>query len=406
MGAKSTPAIEKAETLKSDYGLEYLGFRNLNQVYWNLSVDALYKEAAFRKECDCSETGPMKIDTGKYKSLVVNDRFIVREPETEDKINWGINNRPFSPDKFDIVYYRMLGFLQKRDLFVQDGFAGTDPNYRQPIRVITEKTWQSLYAKNILIPADIDTELPQFVPEFTILSVPSFQAQSEIDGTTSEAFVIINFERKLALIGGTAFAGEIKNVISSIVNYLLPHNNALTMFCSASIDSKKDTALFFGDVDSGKTALISDSKHQLISNDMSGWSDEGLFNIEGGLHSKLQSLSNEKTPDRYACSKKFGTVLENPDSPNGQMTCPLQYLENAYTDKTADFPKNIFLLTSDCLGVLPLVSKLTADQAMYHFMSGYTSVIKDEKPEITFDTCYGESLLVHSPYFYAEKLRN
>jgi len=402
----ASPALNEAENQKGDYDLDFLGFRNLKHTYWNLSVDALYKEADFRKEGNCSENGPMAIDTGKFKSLVVNDRFIVREPETENFINWGIDNRPFAPDKFEIVYYRLLGFLQKRDLFVQDGFAGADPNYQVPFRIITEKAWQSLFAKNMMISADNDNELRQFVPEFTILSVPSFQALPEIDGTVSEAFVIINFERKLALIGGTAFAGEIKNVISTIVNYLLPRDNILTLNCAANVGGKNDSALFFGDLGTGKTVLTSDPNRLLLGDGLFGWSDEGIFNIEGGLYSKLKSLSPQGTPDRYAVTKKFGTVLENAGSPDSCATCSIQAVDNVYKKNRADHPKNIFILTCDSFGLLPPVSKLTADQAVYHFMSGYSARFNGDKPETVFNYCFGDSLLVLPPYFYAERLRN
>jgi phosphoenolpyruvate carboxykinase (ATP) len=422
-----TPAYKQAEAVKSDYGLKNHGLINLNNVYWNLPSEALYEESIFRSEGKLSHMGALVVNTGKHTARAANDKLVVREHSTENNVWWGIYNRPYSIEKFDAIYHRLLGFLQGRDLFVQDCYGGADPNYRLPVRIITEYAWHSLFARNMMILAETQDELRKFIPEFTIISIPSFKGMPELDGTNSETFILLCFERKMAIIGNSGYGGEIKKSVFTILNYLLPLEGVMTMHCSANIGKDGDTALFFGLSGTGKTTLSADPKRQLIGDDEHGWSDEGIFNFEGGCYAKVISLSPTAEPQIYACTRKFGTILENvvydpitrkldlddeTMTENTRAAYPLNYIDNAYQGKTAEHPKNIIMLTCDASGVLPPISRLTPDQAMYHFISGYTSKVSGteidlgKEPEITFSACFGAPFMVHHPYFYAELLKN
>ena len=422
-----TPAIKEASSVKSDYGLENHGLINLHNVYWNLPSEALYEEIVFRGEGKMTKGGALTVNTGRHTARSANDKFVVKEPTTEDKIWWGEYNRPFSLDKFHATWNRLQGFLQGRDLFVQDCYAGADPNYRLPVRIITEYAWHSLFVRNMFITPQTQDELRHFIPEFTIVSIPSFKALPQVDGTLSETFILLNFDEKLCLIGNSGYGGEIKKSAFPVMNFLLPLEGVLSMHCSANVGHKGDSALFFGLSGTGKTTLSADPNRGLIGDDEHGWSDEGIFNIEGGCYAKVIALSPTAEPQIYACTHKFGTILENvvfdPVSryldldderltENTRAAYPLEYIDNAVPEKQAGHPKNIVMLTCDASGVMPPIARLTPEQAMYHFISGYTSKVAGtevdlgKEPEVTFSACFGAPFMVHHPAYYAELLRN
>jgi phosphoenolpyruvate carboxykinase (ATP) len=421
-----TPAQDQAKALKADYGLDNHGLTNLNTVYWNLPTEALVEEIAFRGEGRLSQAGPVIVNTGKHTGRSANDKFIVREPSTEEHIWWSEYNRPFSPEKFNEAHSRLQGFLQGRDLFVQDCYAGADPSHRLAIRIITEKAWHSMFARNMFILPTSADEYKRHVPDFTIMSIPSFKALPQIDGTASETFILLNFDQKLAIIGNTAYGGEIKKSVFTIMNFLLPLEGVLSMHCSANIGAKGDTALFFGLSGTGKTTLSADPARGLIGDDEHGWSDDGVFNVEGGCYAKVINLSSTAEPQIYACTRRFGTVLENVvfdpvtrkidlDDPtlteNTRASYPLAFIENAVPENRGGHPTNIILLTCDGSGVLPPIAKLTPEQAMYQFISGYTTKVAGtemglgKEPELTFSACFGAPFMVHHPAVYAELLR-
>ncbi len=421
-----TPAQDQAKALKADYGLENHGLTNLSTVFWNLTSEALCEEIAFRGEGRFVRGGPIVVNTGKHTGRSASDKFIVRESSTEDKVWWGEYNRPFSQDKFNEVFSRMQGFLQGRDLFVQDCFAGADPNYRIAIRIITERAWHSMFARNMFILPKTADDYKRHIPDFTILAVPSFKGLPQIDGTASETFILLNFEQKLGIIGNTAYAGEIKKSVFTIMNYLLPLEGVMSMHCSANIGKDGDTALFFGLSGTGKTTLSADPNRGLIGDDEHGWSDEGVFNFEGGCYAKVISLSPTAEPQIHKTTHLFGTLLENvvfdPVSraidlddysltENTRASYPLEYIDNAVEGKRGGHPKNIILLTCDGSGVMPPIARLTPEQAMYQFISGYTTKVAGtemglgKEPELTFSACFGAPFMVHHPAVYADLLK-
>jgi phosphoenolpyruvate carboxykinase (ATP) len=422
----TTPAQGEAGAVRSDFSLENLGLSNLRMVYWNLPTEALYEEVAFRREGRIARMGPLVVHTGKHTGRSAGDKFVVREGSTEDHVWWGEYNRPFSPERFHELVGRLQGYLQGRDLFVQDCFAGADPNYRMPVRIVTEHAWHSQFARNMFIPARTHEELRRHVPDFTVIAVPSFKGTPIIDGTPSDTFIIINFAAKLCIIGNTAYGGEIKKSVFTILNYLLPLQAVMPMHCSANIGRQGDTALFFGLSGTGKTTLSADPQRRLIGDDEHGWSDDGIFNFEGGCYAKVIQLSPTAEPQIHACTRRFGTVLENvvydPVSrlidlddesitENTRASYPLEYIDNAVPEKMGGHPKNIILLTCDASGVMPPIARLTPDQALYQFISGYTSKIAGteaglgKEPEMTFSTCFGAPFMVHHPAFYADLLK-
>jgi phosphoenolpyruvate carboxykinase (ATP) len=421
-----TPAEAQASARKSDFGLENHGLMNLNRVYWNLPSEALYEEAIFRNEGKITQQGPLVVYTGKHTARAASDKFIVHESTTENNVWWGQYNRPFNPNQFNELLNRLQGYLQSRDVFVQDCYAGADPNYRLPVRIITEHAWHSLFARNMFILPQTNEEYRQHVPEFTVIAVPSFKAFPQIDDTASNTAIVVNFEQKLCLIANTQYAGEIKKSIFTIMNYLLPLEGVMTMHCSANIGTHGDSALFFGLSGTGKTTLSADPARRLIGDDEHGWSDDGIFNFEGGCYAKVIALSASAEPEIYACTRKFGTILENVVydpvtrlidldddhyTENTRASYPLDFIENALPEKCAGHPKNIILLTCDASGVMPPIARLTPDQALYHFISGYTSKVGGteiglgEEPEITFSTCFGAPFMVHHPAYYADILK-
>jgi phosphoenolpyruvate carboxykinase (ATP) len=421
-----TPAQGEASALKSDYGLENHGLSNLRMVYWNLPTEALYEEIAFRREARITQMGPIVANTGKHTARSANDKFVVKEASTEDKIWWGQYNRPFSPEKFNDLFNRMQGFLQGRDVFVQDCYAGADPNYRMPIRIICEHAWHAVFARNMFILPKTNEEYRRHIPEYTVMAIPSFKGMPQIDGTNANTFIVLNFAQKLCLIGNTAYAGEIKKSIFTILNYVLPLDGVMSMHASANVGKEGDSAIFFGLSGTGKTTLSADPKRGLIGDDEHGWSDEGVFNIEGGCYAKVIRLSASAEPQIYATTRMFGTILENvvhdpvtraidlddeSVTENTRASYPLEYISNAIPEKMAGHPKSIILLTCDASGVMPPIAKLSPDQAMYQFISGYTSKIAGtevglgKEPEMTFSTCFGAPFMVHHPSFYADLLK-
>ena len=423
----NTPANKHAEELKCDFGLENHGLSHLDQVYWNLPTAALYEEAIFRGEGKMVMGGPFLVNTGKWTARAANDKYFVYEPGTSDKIDWGEYNRPMSQQKFDGIFTRLQAYLQGEELFVQDVYAGADPDYRLPVRVISEKAWQSHFARNMFITINDRDELKQFIPGFTILVASSFKLDPRVDGTLSETAIVINFEKRLAIIANSSYAGEIKKTAFTIMNYLLPLQNIMAMHCSANIGKDNDVALFFGLSGTGKTTLSADPKRKLIGDDEHGWSDKGIFNFEAGCYAKVIRLSAEHELEIYNCTRKFGTILENvifdPASrkidldddhltENTRASYPLDFIPNAVHEKMVTaHPKNVVFLTADAQGVLPPIALLDMNQAIYHFISGYTSKIAGTElglgiePEITFSACFGAPFMVHHPFYYADLLK-
>jgi len=423
-----TPCEPVAAIRRSTYDLANHGMANLRLAYWNLATEGLYEEAVFRGEGATARGGAFVVNTGKHTARSANDKFVVREGSSESHVWWGQYNRPITIEKFDSLYARMLGYLEGRDVFVQDVYAGADEEYRLPIRVVTESAWQSWFARNMfLVPRSLE-EYTRFVPEFTIFALPEFKAAPAIDNTASDTFICLSFDKKLAIIGNTAYAGEIKKAVFTILNYLLPVEGVLSMHCSANVspENPDDVALFFGLSGTGKTTLSADPSRRLIGDDEHGWSDRGVFNFEGGCYAKVIGLSATAEPEIHATTRMFGTLLENvtydpvtrlidldDDSltENTRASYPLELIANAVPERQAGHPRNIIFLTCDASGVMPPIARLTPDQALYQFISGYTSKIAGtevglrDEPEITFSACFGGPFMVHSPHFYAELLK-
>ncbi len=383
-----TPAQPEAGAVKSDYGLDNHGILNAGTVYWNLPAPALYEEVAFRREGRVALGGALVASTGKHTGRSASDKFVVREADSEPHVWWGQYNRPFAPDKFEELYNRLLGYLQGHDLFVQDCYAGADPEFRLPVRVVTELAWHSLFARNMFIPPRTTEEYRRHVPDFTVIAAPGFKGMPNIDGTATNTFIVLDFSKRLCIIGNTAYAGEIKKSVFTVLNYLLPLLGALPMHCSANQGKGGDTALFFGLSGTGKTTLSADPSRALIGDDEHGWSDSGVFNFEGGCYAKVIRLSPTAEPQIYACTRRFGTILENVTlegvtrdidlddetvTENTRASYPLHFIDNAKEDGRGGHPKNVILLTCDANGVMPPIARLTPDQALYQFISGYTS---------------------------------
>ena len=298
-----SPAVKEAGKLASAYGLANHGLVNLRRAYWNLPTPALYEESIFRSEGALSHLGPLVVNTGKHTARAAADKFVVREQSTEEKIWWGQYNRPFTSENFSALLARLQGYLQGRDVFVQDCFAGADPEYSLPIRIITQKAWHSLFARTMFLKVRGQDALKRHVPEFTVIAAPAFQASPMVDGTRTETFIILNFRERLAIIGGTNYAGEIKKTIFTVLNFLLPLEGVLSMHCSANVGNDGDVAIFFGLSGTGKTTLSADPKRHLIGDDEHGWSDNGVFNFEDGCYAKVIRLSPEAEPQIYACTR-------------------------------------------------------------------------------------------------------
>ncbi len=409
--------------LFSKYGLENHGITNVSKVHWNHNTPMLYEDIIRRNEGQLAHLGPIVVRTGLHTGRAAKDKFIVEDPEHRDKVWWGKVNKPFSTDRFDLIFRRLQAYLQGRELYVQDCYAGRDKQYRLPVRVVTETAWHSLFARTMLIQARWD-ELENHTPQFTVLHVPNFQAIPEIDGTNSEAFILLNLQQMLVLIGGTSYAGEIKKSVFTVLNYLLPQENVLSMHCSANVGSSRDTALFFGLSGTGKTTLSADPNRRLIGDDEHGWSSTGIFNFEGGCYAKVINLSPESEPEIYATTRRFGTILENVGfdvitrrldlndaslTENTRAAYPLGHIPNTLGENMAGHPHNVIMLTADAFGVVPPIAKLTPEQAMYHFISGYTAKLAGTEkgitePQATFSACFGAPFMVLHPSRYAELL--
>ncbi len=408
----------------STYGLENHGLTNSNPVYWGLRSPALIEIVTQRGEGRLSEHGAVVVETGSHTGRAPNDKYIVREGESAEQIWWGTVNLEFKPAAFERLHAQVLDYLNERELFIQDAAAGASEQYRTPIRVVSENAWHSLFARNLFLRLPESQAVSQ-IPKYTILHAPNFEADPAVHGTNSEVFIVLNFERGIILIGGTSYAGEIKKSIFTVLNYELPLQGVLSMHCSANRGEAGDVALFYGLSGTGKTTLSSDPERSLIGDDEHGWSNEGVFNFEGGCYAKTIRLNPEHEPVIWHATESFGTVLENVildnisrevDFDDGRLTqntraaYPIEAVEKRVPSGIGGHPNNVFFLTADAFGVLPPISKLSADQAMYYFLSGYTSKLAgtekglSDEPQATFSACFGEPFLPLHPSKYAELL--
>ncbi|MCC6360692.1 MAG: phosphoenolpyruvate carboxykinase (ATP) [Phycisphaerales bacterium] len=422
-----TPATRQAGALAADFGLQNYGLTQLDRVFWNLPASSLYEEIVFRGEGHITDGGPVVLNTGQHTARAAADKFVVQEESTEKNVWWGVYNRPFTAEKFSAMYARMQAYLTGEEVFVQDCRAGADPEYSLNVRIITEKAWHSLFARNMFINLATQDEYKRHTPDFTVIALPGFKADPRIDGTRTDTAIVLNFAQRLALIANTAYAGEIKKTIFTVLNYLLPLQGVLSMHCSANVGKAGDVALFFGLSGTGKTTLSADPERRLIGDDEHGWSDNGVFNFEGGCYAKVIRLSPQHEPQIWAATRRFGSILENvvydpvsrrldldDDSitENTRASYPLDFIPNAMPEKMArSHPRNVIFLTCDASGVLPPIARLSPEQAMYHFISGYTSKIAGTEiglgiePQITFSACFGGPFMVQHPFAYADLLR-
>jgi len=413
------------ESTDREESLRRLGLLNLGHVHWDLSTAGLYEQSIRRYEGTLSHLGPLVIRTGQFTGRLPNDKFLVREPSSEDKIWWGKVNRPFELARFEVLKNRLCAYLQGKDIFIQNCYAGADARFRIPIRIISERASHALFARTMFIRELDPVKLALHQPEFTVLHAPDFHAYPETDGTRSQAFVLLDFGKKLILIGGTAYAGEIKKSIFTVMNYLLPQRGVMAMHCSANYGvDKNDVAIFFGLSGTGKTTLSADPNRTLIGDDEHGWSEHGVFNFEGGCYAKVIRLSAEGEPEIYETTRRFGTVLENVtidnrtrriDLNDGSLTentraaYPITHIPNMTRHGMAGHPKNILMLTCDAFGVLPPIARLTREQAMYHFLAGYTAKVAGTEagvtePQATFSPCFGAPFMALPPSTYAQLL--
>jgi len=415
----------KTEYTDKEESLRKLGLLNLGHVHWDLSTAGLYEESIRRYEGILSHLGPLVIRTGQFTGRLPKDKFLVREPSSENKIWWGKINRPFESAQFAVLKNRLCAYLQGKDIFIQNCYAGADERFRIPIRIISERASHALFSRTMFIRELHPVKLALHQPLFTVLHAPNFHADPETDGTRSEAFVLLNFGEKLILIGGTAYAGEIKKSIFTVMNYLLPQRGVMAMHCSANYGKdEKDVAIFFGLSGTGKTTLSADPGRTLIGDDEHGWSEHGVFNFEGGCYAKVIRLSAEGEPEIYETTRRFGTVLENVaidtrtrriDLNDGSLTentraaYPITHIPNMTRQGMAGHPKNILMLTCDAYGVLPPIARLTREQAMYHFLAGYTAKVAGTEagvtePQAAFSPCFGAPFMALPPSTYAQLL--
>ena len=403
---------------------ESIGLKNLGNQFWNLSPAELVEDTILNGQGVLTNTGALAIETGEFTGRSPKDRFVVCDEKTENSVWWGDVNIKFTPEKFDALYNRMKAYMNGKDVYVRDAFACADADFKLNIRVVTEFSWSNMFAYNMFL-RPTEEEITTFLPDWHIVCAPGFMADPTIDGTRQHNFAILNFTKKMILIGGTGYTGEIKKGIFSVLNYILPHEkNVLSMHCSANIGNEEhDTAVFFGLSGTGKTTLSSDENRRLIGDDEHGWADKTVFNFEGGCYAKTIDLSREKEPQIYDAIK-FGAILENigfkgessePDYTDGSITentrvsYPINYIDNIAEPSIGNAPKNIFFLTADAFGVIPPISRLTKEQAMYHFMSGYTAKVAGTEvgitePTTTFSACFGAAFLPLHPAKYAKLL--
>ncbi|MBW3099113.1 phosphoenolpyruvate carboxykinase [Pseudohoeflea coraliihabitans] len=404
-------------------GIALAGLQDAGTVRYNLRAAELVEHAIAQGEAQLTAHGALRALTGQHTGRSPKDKFVVRDATTEDSVWWD-NNQPMDPEAFERLHADMLAHAKGMDLYVQDLVGGADEAHALKSRVITEFAWHSLFIRNLLIRPDA-ADLESYVPELTIIDLPSFAADPARHGCRSETVIAVNFDRRIVLIGGTSYAGEMKKSVFTVLNYLLPEKNVMPMHCSANVGDDGDAAVFFGLSGTGKTTLSADPKRTLIGDDEHGWGPDGIFNFEGGCYAKTIRLSRQAEPEIYSTTERFGTVLENvvlddnrvPDFDDGSLTentrCayPLHFIANASDDGRAGHPKNIIMLTADAFGVMPPIAKLTPEQAMYHFLSGYTAkVAGTEKgviePEATFSTCFGAPFMPRHPSEYGNLLRD
>ncbi|MBI3680537.1 MAG: phosphoenolpyruvate carboxykinase (ATP) [Acidobacteria bacterium] len=405
------------------FSLREHGIRNIATAYWNLTAAQLIEQALARGEGRLAANGALVVETGQFTGRSPKDKFVVRQTETEAAVDWGAVNQPMPEEHFERLYLRLMAFLQGRDVFVQDCFGGADPSYTLPIRVITQKAWHSLFARQLFVrPPDGAAE--NHIPEFTLFFAPDFQADPQVDGSHTETCIVINFRKRMVIIAGTHYAGEMKKSVFTILNYLLPERGVFPMHCSANVGAEGNVALFFGLSGTGKTTLSADSTRRLIGDDEHGWSDAGVFNFEGGCYAKCIRLSQEKEPQIWNAIR-FGSVLENVVVDDATRACdydsdsitentraayPVDFIDNAVIPGAAGHPTQVVFLTADAFGVLPPISRLTPEQAMYHFLSGYTAKVAGterglgKEPQATFSSCFGAPFLPRHPSVYAQML--
>jgi phosphoenolpyruvate carboxykinase (ATP) len=408
--------------------LAHHGITPTGDVHWDLTTPELYEHTIRRGEGELAHHGALVVDTVPYTGRSPKDKFVVREASTEDEIWWGDVNHPMEPEVFDALYRKVTDHLGARELYVQDLYAGADPKNRLSVRAITESPWHSLFTRNMFIlrrKFDTSEEVNTFVPDFTIVHAPTFQAEPETDGTRSEVFICISFDHKILLIGGTTYAGEMKKSVFSVMNYLLPKRNVLSMHASASVGRERgDSAVIFGLSGTGKTTLATDPARLMVGDDEIGWGEDGIFNIEGGSYAKTINLSEEDEPLIHQAASQFETILENvvisPDTrrpiftdgsktENTRCAYPLAHLPNAEPTMMGPHPRNIVFLSADAFGVLPPISRLSTEQAMYYFISGYTAKLAGTErgvtePSATFSPCFGAPFLPLPPSYYANVL--
>ena len=415
----------KSILMEKNKSLESLGIKASGKVYWNLSVPALYEEAIRRNEGIVSKYGSIVVNTAPFTGRSPKDKFIVKESSCADEVWWGKINQPIEEEKFGLLKKLATEHLEKKDLFVKDCYVGADEHYRINLRLVSERAIGALFAGTMFIPENDSKKLEDFLPEFTVLHAPSLNADPKIHGTNSRTFIILNFKEKLILIGGTSYAGEIKKSMFSVMNYLLPQKGVMSMHASANYGkNESDTAIFFGLSGTGKTTLSADPERVLIGDDEHGWSDKGVFNFEGGCYAKAIKLKKETEPEIFEATQHFGTMLENvvidlvtreidldSDSitENTRASYPVSFIPNMTLKGTGSHPKNIIMLTCDAFGVLPPISKLTFDQAMYHFICGYTAKVAGTErgitePQATFSPCFGAPFMALPPSVYAKLL--
>lgn len=405
--------------------LDALGVGGAATIHWNLLTAPLVEHAVQRGEGRLAKDGPLVVATGKHTGRSARDKFIVRDATTEDNVWWGEVNRAMSPEHFAALKADFLAHLGTKDtLFVQDLYGGSQPEHRVNVRVVNEYAWHNLFIRTLLVRPEA-SELAGFDPEYTIIDLPSFRADPARHGTRSETVIAVNLTEKLILIGGTAYAGEMKKSVFGLLNYLLPPKGIMPMHCSANIGPDGDTAVFFGLSGTGKTTLSADASRTLIGDDEHGWSDTAVFNFEGGCYAKMINLSPEAEPEIYATTKRFGTVLENVVmdeatrtldlddnslAENSRGAYPIDFIPNTSEHNLGPVPKNIIFLTADAYGVLPPIAKLTPEQAMYHFLSGYTAKVAGteigvNEPTATFSTCFGAAFMPRHPSVYGNLLK-
>jgi phosphoenolpyruvate carboxykinase (ATP) len=427
MAIQAAPAqagSEYSPDRESEHGLDLQGLMPRGTVRWNLIAPELMECAARREEGRFAQMGPFVAVTAPHTGRSPNDKFVVEEPGSRDDVDWGSVNRPIAPEYFDKLLADIQAYLNSQsELFVQDLYAGADARHRLSVRYVTPNAWQAAFVRNMFIRPEL-AELKSFLPNFTVLHAPEMEADPAIHGTRTGTFIVLSFERRMILIGGTRYAGELKKSIFTVMNYLMPKNGVLSMHCSANMGPDGDTALFFGLSGTGKTTLSADPERGLIGDDEHGWSDEGIFNYEGGCYAKVINLSAEGEPDIYRTTQMFGTILENvvldPDTravrfedqsitENTRASYPLHYIRNHVPGGRGGHPKNVVFLTADAFGVLPPISRLTPEQAMYYFLSGYTAKVAGTErgitePQATFSACFGAVFLVWPPSKYADML--